>query len=118
MLKIRLIRRGTAQQELLWLCVVTVLVIGVVIDDLVIVPHQHPRVCGMCGLQMWVAFVLLVTIAIALQSFGLFVAVFANGVFRIAALINIVTHEEYKVEFLLRYLTVCDELPMLIVLAR
>ena len=49
--KVRLIRRRTAQQKLLGIGVAAVLVVGVVVDHFVVVPHQHPRVGGVGGLQ-------------------------------------------------------------------
>ena len=72
----------------------------------------------MCGLQMQVTFVLLVALAVLGQCFGFVAIVFTNGVLRVAALVDVVAHEQHKVEWLLGYLCMRDELPLLVVLTR
>ena len=116
-LKECLVRRSATLEHLLRVGVLTVLVVGVVVDHLVVIPHQHPGVRGMRRLQHRVTFVLFVAVAVLRQCFGLFALVLAKRVLRVAALVDVVAHEQHKVEGLFGNVCMRDELALLVMLA-
>ena len=117
-LKVGLVSGGAAQQKLLRVGVVAVLVVGVVVDHFVVVPHQHPRMGGVRGLQVRVAFVLGVALAVLRQGLGLPAAVLAHHELRVGALVDVVAHKQHEVQRLLGNLLMRNVLAVLVMLAR
>ena len=118
MLEVGLIRRRTPCQKDVARGVTVVTVIGVVVDHLVVVPHQHPRMRRMRGLQPGVALVLRVALAVSVQRHRLRAIVATDQETRIGAFVDVVTDKQHEVQRLLGDVSMGHVLALLIVLAR
>ena len=116
-LEVGLVGRGAAAQEALGIVAGRFAVAGIVVDDLVVVPGQDPRMRGVGGLQIGVALVQRVAVAVGVQRVRRACAVLAHFVGGAAPFIDVVADEEHEVHLAAGDLAMRSEVALLVVLA-
>ena len=116
--EVRTVGGGAALQEARRIGVGRIAVVGVIVDHLVVVQRDDPRMrCVRC-LQINVSLVERMARAVLLQRVRCRHAVLANGVSRAGALVDVVADEQHEVQFGRRHVALRCKESLLVMLAR